>query len=79
MILPIITAISREIFLQTPAPARGGRAGARATRWEMMRYAVFPYARSGMVSGVMLGLGRALGETMAVAMVLATSPRPRST
>ncbi len=45
-----------------------------ATRWEMIRYAVFPYARSGMVSGVMLGLGRALGETMAVAMMPGDDP-----
>ena len=74
MILPIITAISREIFVQTPAPARGGGAGPRCDPLGDDPLAVFPYARSGMVSGVMLGLGRALGETMAVAMVLSTSP-----
>ncbi len=74
MILPIITAISREVFAQTPRLHEEAALALGATRWEMIRYAVFPYARSGMVSGVMLGLGRALGETMAVAMVLAVSP-----
>jgi len=74
MILPIMTAISREIFLQTPRLHEEAALALGATRWEMIRYAVFPYARSGMVSGIMLGLGRALGETMAVAMVLATTP-----
>ena len=74
MILPIMTAISREVFLQTPRLHEEAALALGATRWEMIRYAVFPYARSGMVSGMMLGLGRALGETMAVAMVLATTP-----
>jgi phosphate transport system permease protein len=74
MILPIVTAISREVFAQTPRLHEEAALALGATRWEMVRYAVFPYARSGMVSGVMLGLGRALGETMAVAMVLAVSP-----
>ncbi len=74
MILPIVTAISREVFMQTPRLHEEAALALGATRWEMVRYAVFPYARSGMVSGVMLGLGRALGETMAVAMVLATTP-----
>ena len=74
MILPIMTAISREAFLQTPRLHEEAALALGATRWEMIRYAVFPYARSGMVAGIMLGLGRALGETMAVAMVLATTP-----
>ena len=74
MILPIVTAISREVFLQTPRLHEEAALALGATRWEMIRYAVFPYARSGMISGVMLGLGRALGETMAVAMVLAVNP-----
>jgi phosphate transport system permease protein len=74
MILPIITAISREVFAQTPRLHEEAALALGATRWEMIRYSVFPYARSGMVSAVMLGLGRALGETMAVAMVLAVSP-----
>jgi phosphate transport system permease protein len=74
MILPIITAITREVFVQTPRLQEEAALALGATRFEMIRYAVFPYARSGMVSGVMLGLGRALGETMAVAMILATTP-----
>ncbi len=74
MILPIITAISREIFAQTPRLNEEAALALGATKWEMIRYAVFPYARSGMVSATMLGLGRALGETMAVAMVLSASP-----
>ena len=73
MILPIITAITREIFLQTPRLHQEAALALGATRWEMIRLAVFPYARSGIVSAVMLGLGRALGETMAVAMVLSAS------
>jgi phosphate transport system permease protein len=74
MILPIITAISREVFAQTPRLHEEAALALGATRWEMVRYAVLPYGRSGVVSAVMLGLGRALGETMAVAMVLAVSP-----
>jgi len=74
MILPIITAICREIFAQTPRLHEEAALALGATKWEMIRYSVFPYARSGMVSAVMLGLGRALGETMAVAMVLSASP-----
>lgn len=73
MILPIITAISREVFAQTPRLHEEAALALGATRWEMIRMAVFPYARSGMISAVMLGLGRALGETMAVAMVLSAS------
>ena len=74
MIMPIMTAISREVFLQTPLLHEEAALALGATRWEMIRYAVFPYSRSGMLAGIMLGLGRALGETMAVAMVLATTP-----
>jgi phosphate transport system permease protein len=74
MILPIITAISREIFAQTPRLNQEAALAMGGTRWGMVRMTVFPYARSGMVSAVMLGLGRALGETMAVAMVLSASP-----
>ena len=69
MILPIITSICREVFAQTPRLHEEAALALGATRWEMIRYAVFPYARSGMVSAVMLGLGRALGETMAIAMI----------
>jgi phosphate transport system permease protein len=73
MILPIITAITREIFVQTPRLHQEAALALGATRWEMIRMAVLPYGRSGIVSAVMLGLGRALGETMAVAMVLSAS------
>lgn len=73
MILPIITALCREIFLQAPRLHEEAALALGATRWEMIRMAVFPYARSGMVSAAMLGLGRALGETMAVVMVLSAS------
>ncbi|MFT4286263.1 phosphate ABC transporter permease subunit PstC [Nocardioides sp.] len=74
MCIPIITAISREVFAQTPQLHEEAALALGATRWEMIRYAVFPHSRSGMVAAVMLGLGRALGETMAVAMVLSATP-----
>jgi phosphate transport system permease protein len=70
MVVPIITAICREIFLQTPVLHEEAALALGATRWEMIRMAVFPFGRSGIVSAAMLGLGRALGETMAVALVL---------
>ena len=73
MVLPIITAITREIFGQTPRLNEEAALALGATRWEMIRLAVLPYGRSGIVSAMMLGLGRALGETMAVAMVLSAS------
>jgi phosphate transport system permease protein len=70
MILPIITALSREIFLQTPRLHEEAALALGATRWEMIRMAVLPFGRPGIVSAAMLGLGRALGETMAVAIIL---------
>ncbi len=70
MILPIITAISREVFLQTPRLHEEASLALGATKWEMIRQSVIPYGRSGVISGAMLGLGRALGETMAVAIIL---------
>lgn len=73
MALPIITAITREIFTQTPTLQQEAALALGATRWEMIRLAVLPYGRSGIVSAIMLGLGRALGETMAVAMVLSAT------
>ncbi len=73
MILPIISALSREVFRQTPALHREAALALGATRWEMIRIAVLPYGRSGVVGGAMLGLGRALGETLAVAIVLSVS------
>jgi phosphate transport system permease protein len=73
MILPIIAAISREVFLQTPRDQVEAAYALGATRWEMVRLAVLPYGRSGVGSAVVLGFGRALGETVAVAMVLSPS------
>jgi phosphate transport system permease protein len=73
MVLPIMTAIMREVFLQTPRLHEEAALALGATRWEMIRMAVFPFARGGMVSAMMLALGRALGETMAVTMVLSVS------
>jgi phosphate transport system permease protein len=73
MILPIVTSITREIFLQTPRLHEEAALALGATRWEMIRLAVLPYARSGMVSATLLGLGRALGETMAIALIISPS------
>lgn len=73
MILPIITSLSREIFLQTPRLHEEAALALGATRWEMVRLAVFPYARSGIFASAILALGRALGETMAVTMVLSSA------
>jgi phosphate transport system permease protein len=70
MILPIISAIAREVFSQVPALHREAALALGATRWEMIRMAVLPYGKSGVIAGAMLGLGRALGETMAVAIIL---------
>ncbi|CAL9308721.1 phosphate ABC transporter permease subunit PstC [Streptomyces olindensis] len=70
MILPIITNVSREIFRQVPQMHEEAALALGATRWEVIRMSVLPYGRSGIISASMLGLGRALGETMAVAMVL---------
>ncbi len=73
MILPVITAVMREVFLQTPRLHEEGALALGATRWEMIRMCVLPFGRSGMISASMLGLGRALGETMAVAIILSVS------
>ncbi|WP_314686501.1 phosphate ABC transporter permease subunit PstC [uncultured Bifidobacterium sp.] len=70
MILPIITSMSRDIFLQTPRLQEEAALALGATKWEMIRLAVLPFGRSGIISASMLGLGRALGETMAVLMIL---------
>ena len=74
MILPIITAVSREVFLQTPRLHEEAALALGATRWEMIRMTVLPFGKPGVISASMLGLGRALGETMAVAIVLSVSP-----
>jgi phosphate transport system permease protein len=73
MILPIISAISREVFSQAPALHREAALALGATRWEMIRMTVLPYGKSGVIGGAMLGLGRALGETLAVAIILSGS------
>jgi phosphate transport system permease protein len=73
MILPIISSISREIFLQTPRLHEEAALALGATKWEMIKMAVLPYARSGVVSATLLGLGRALGETMAIALIISPS------
>lgn len=73
MILPIMAALIREVFLQTPRLHEEAALALGATRWEMIKLAVLPFGRTGIVSAAMLGLGRALGETMAVAMVLSPS------
>ncbi|MFC7935087.1 phosphate ABC transporter permease subunit PstC [Streptomyces sp. NPDC057387] len=70
MILPIITNVSREVFRQVPRMHEEAALALGATRWEVIRMSVLPFGRSGVISASMLGLGRALGETMAVAMVL---------
>lgn len=75
MITPTIMAISREVILAVPPHQREGMLAVGATRWETMIHAVLPYARAGIAGGAILGLGRALGETMAVTMVIGNSSR----
>jgi phosphate transport system permease protein len=70
MILPIITAISREVMRVVPVSQREAMLALGATRWEVIRYAVLPFARAGIIGGAILGLGRALGETIAVTLVI---------
>lgn len=70
MILPYISAVSREVLMAVPRSQREAALALGATRWEMIRDAVVPYAKSGLFGGIILGLGRALGETMAVTMVI---------
>ena len=74
MILPTIASISRDVIRAAPSTLREGALALGATRWEATRYAVLPYVRSGLVGGILLGLGRALGETMAVTMVIGNRP-----
>jgi phosphate transport system permease protein len=73
MILPIVSAVAREVFTQTPKRLQEGATALGATRWEMIRMTVLPFGKSALISGSMLGLGRALGETMAVAIILSGS------
>jgi phosphate transport system permease protein len=73
MILPIVSAVAREVFAQTPRRLQEGALALGATRWEMIKMTVLPFGRSSIISGAMLGLGRALGETMAVTIILSVS------
>ncbi|MBM3658965.1 MAG: phosphate ABC transporter permease subunit PstC [Actinobacteria bacterium] len=73
MIMPIVTAITREVFATTPASQKEATLAMGATRWEMIRGAIFPHSRSGVVAAVIIGFGRAVGETIAVALVIGSS------
>lgn len=75
MITPIVTAITREIFATTPVAQKEATLAMGATRWEMIRGAMFPHARSGVVAAVIIGFGRAVGETIAVALVVGSSQK----
>jgi len=70
MVLPIVTALSRDVFDQTPVTHKEGALALGATKWEMIRTAVLPFGKPGVISASMLGLGRALGETVAVMIIL---------
>ena len=75
MITPIITSLSREVIATVPAIDREGAYALGATRWEMIRGAVWPHSQSGIVGSILLGLGRAMGETIAAALVIGASPQ----
>lgn len=75
MVIPIITSITKEILMAVPQSQREAAIALGATRWEMIRMAVLPYGRSGILGSVILGLGRAIGETMAVTMVIGNTPQ----
>jgi phosphate transport system permease protein len=70
MILPIVSSISRELFLGVPSELKEAALGLGTTRWEMVRGVIFPYARGGVAAAMILGLGRAVGEAIAVAQVI---------
>jgi phosphate transport system permease protein len=74
MVLPIVTALTREVFAQAPAAHREAALALGATKWEMIRTAVLPFGKPGIISATMLGLGRALGETVAVLYILSSLP-----
>jgi len=75
MVLPYISAVTREVLMAVPRSQREAALALGATRWEMIWDAVLPYARQGIIGGIMLGLARALGETMAVMLVIGNAPR----
>jgi len=78
MVLPFVTSISRDVFDAVPPVLKEAAYGIGCTTWEVVRYVVLPYARVGVIGGVMLGLGRALGETMAVTFVIGNAHRVSS-
>ena len=73
MITPIVTSLTREVFATTPEPLKEAAYGLGATRWEMIRGSIFPHSRGGVTSAVMIGLGRAIGETIAVALLIGSA------
>ncbi len=75
MITPIVTAIARETFATVPESLKDAARALGATRWEMIRASVIPHSRGGLTAGILIGLGRALGETIAVALVIGSSPQ----
>ncbi len=75
MVLPFVTSISRDVFEAVPGVLKEAAYGIGCTTWEVVRYVVLPYARVGVIGGVMLGLGRALGETMAVTFIIGNAHR----
>jgi phosphate transport system permease protein len=75
MVLPFVASISRDVFETVPPVLKEAAYGIGATRWEVVSHIVIPYARTGVIGGVMLGLGRALGETMAVTFVIGNAHR----
>ena len=75
MVLPFVTSISRDVFETVPLVLKESAYGIGCTTWEVMRYVVLPYTRVGVVGGMMLALGRALGETMAVTFVIGNAHR----
>src|SRR5204862_1778972 len=75
MVLPFVTSISRDVFDAVPPVLKEAAYGVGCTTWEVVRYVVLPYARIGVIGGVMLGLGRALGETMAVTFIIGNAHR----
>jgi phosphate transport system permease protein len=75
MVLPFITSISRDVFDAVPPVLKEAAYGIGCTTWEVVRHVVLPYTRVGVIGGVMLGLGRALGETMAVTFVIGNAHR----
>ncbi|MFV0496530.1 phosphate ABC transporter permease subunit PstC [Mycobacterium sp.] len=76
MILPIVTSVSREVFRQTPLMQIEAAQALGATKWEVVRMTVLPFGRSGVIAASMLGLGRALGETVAVLIILRSAAQP---